>query len=515
MNELDAVVIAAAVVAAGLGTIRWARVAQREHYLVGSVTRFVWRWWALGPVEASTALVALGATVGSGFVPGVGLATAVVVGLGPRRLGLRGRSAPLRWTRRMRTVVAIECALVGAVLGGVGATLGLAASATAAVCCAFGVPLLLECALIADAPIERAIARRFVRGARARLEQIAPVVVAITGSYGKTSTKRYLEHLLSASKRVAASPRSFNNQAGLARAVNEVLAPGTEVFIAEMGTYGSGEIAAMTRWLRPKIAAITAIGPVHLERFRSLQHTLAAKREIFLTVDTAVLNIDDAYLGPLASELRAAGLRVVACSTRSPDADVAVIGVDGAVEVRAGGRSLGEVRTDRGAPLAWSNVACALGLACAIGLDIGALVDRVRSLAPVEHRLAVSESPNGVLVLDDTYNANPTGAQMALRALIDSGGAGGRRVVVTPGMVELGAVQREENERFAEEIARVGAELVVVGWTNRKALLSGARANGSPPVTVTNREEAVAWVRGHLGPGDVVLYENDLPDHYP
>jgi UDP-N-acetylmuramoyl-tripeptide--D-alanyl-D-alanine ligase len=154
-------------------------------------------------------------------------------------------------------------------------------------------------------------------------------------------------------------------------------------------------------------------------------------------------------------------------------------------------------------------------LALAIGVDAAVLVERLRSLPAVEHRLALGESAGGVIVLDDTYNSNPAGARLALRALVENTPAGGRRVVVTPGMVELGTIQREANRDLAAEIVRAGAELVVVGWTNRRALLEGAADDGAAPITVGGREEAVAWVRSQLARGDAVLYENDLPDHYP
>ena len=94
----------------------------------------------------------------------------------------------------------------------------------------------------------------------------------------------------------------------------------------------------------------------------------------------------------------------------------------------------------------------------------------------------------------------------------------GRLVVVTPGMVELGSRQFEENRRFAAATADVADHLVIVGRTNRRALLAGAGSVAGSPMQVTlvdHREQAVAWVRQHLGPGDAVLYENDLPDHYP
>jgi UDP-N-acetylmuramoyl-tripeptide--D-alanyl-D-alanine ligase len=129
----------------------------------------------------------------------------------------------------------------------------------------------------------------------------------------------------------------------------------------------------------------------------------------------------------------------------------------------------------------------------------------------VPNRLASGEAPSGVWVIDDTFNSNPSGARVALAELA-ARGAGGRRVVVTPGMVELGPLQFAANKAFAEEIARVATDLVIVGHTNRRALRAGSAPHR--PICVRTRDEAVTWVRATLGPGDAVLYENDLPDHY-
>ena len=122
-------------------------------------------------------------------------------------------------------------------------------------------------------------------------------------------------------------------------------------------------------------------------------------------------------------------------------------------------------------------------------------------------------SPAGITVIDDTYNSNPAGAAAALATLLDADA--GRRVVVTPGMVELGKRQRPENERFGEAAARAADDLLIVGRTNREALTFGARDERATIHFMDTREDAVAWVRSELGEGDAVLYENDLPDHYP
>src|SRR5262249_9504906 len=130
------------------------------------------------------------------------------------------------------------------------------------------------------------------------------------------------------------------------------------------------------------------------------------------------------------------------------------------------------------------------------------------------HRLELRTSERGVTVIDDTFNANPDGVRHALELLarVDTDG---RRVVVTPGMVELGAEQSDANEYFARLATATADTLVVVGHTNRAALERGAR-NGTTTVEhVANRDRGTTWVRATLGWGDAVLYENDLPDHSP
>ena len=180
---------------------------------------------------------------------------------------------------------------------------GLADAVLAAGWVAIAVPFLVDASLGLLAPFEHLSGQRYVRRASAVLARVQPVVVGITGSYGKTTTKGYVVHLLAGDRSVVASPRSFNNRAGLTRTVNEHLAPGTEVLVAEMGAYGPGEIAAMCSWLQPEIAVITAIGPSHLERFGTLDRTLSAKSEIASGARVVVVNADDDRLEGLAKHL--------------------------------------------------------------------------------------------------------------------------------------------------------------------------------------------------------------------
>ncbi|HUZ21627.1 MAG TPA: Mur ligase family protein [Acidimicrobiales bacterium] len=524
MTALAAAALAACAGAAALALLRWARVAQREHYLSGAVSRFAWRWWSLGTWQAALGLVALASAVAAVVTPWPALVAAAAIAAGPVGLSARGRTSPLRWTRRCATVAALAAVVVAAPAAIAGALGGLRAAVPAAALTVVAVPVVLDAVLALLAPLEERLARRFVDAARTRLRRVGPVVVAITGSYGKTTTKGYLAHLLSGRFSVVASPRSFNNRAGLARTVNELLVPGTDVLVAEMGAYGPGEIAALCAWLAPTVAVITAIGPVHLERFGSLERTLAAKAEIAAGADAVVLNVDDERLAGLAERLTTEGQRVLACSARDPGADVAVMGEAGGLTLIVGGERVGRAGTAGGElPPAMTNVACAAAAAIALGCSPAEVLERLGSLPATENRLQRSVASNGVVVLDDTFNANPAGAALALELLAATGAPGARRALITPGMVELGPLQAAENAAFARRAAGVVTDLVVVGRSNRKALLAGfaagrgaARGGRAPQVSVVGtRDDAVAWVREHLRAGDVVLYENDLPDHFP
>jgi UDP-N-acetylmuramoyl-tripeptide--D-alanyl-D-alanine ligase len=542
LTPLDWAVLAAAVVSIGIGGMRWLRIAQREHYLPGSVSAFTLRWWLSAPGDITLLIVGLFALAASPVSGFGGLAVAVVVAIGPLGLGLRGRTSPLAWTRRLRTVAAITAVEVGVVV-----SLGVAFDVAKWLLplAAAGGPLLVDLGLAIDAPLEHRLGLRYVRQASSRLAEVAPTLLAVTGSYGKTSVKRYVAHLLRARFSVHASPKSYNNLLGLARSVNEGLAPGTEVMVAEMGTWGPGEIAEMCRWFPPKISAISAIGPVHLQRFGSLEVTLSSKSEITEPAEVVVLNVDDVRLAGLADRLSAAGRQVRRVSAVRRDVDVALIPEEpGQAKLVVHGEERATVPLGVPGP---TNVAIAVAMALELGLEVDEVRERLASLEVPENRLARSVTPAGVVVLDDTYNSNPVGAATALEALRRAAVPGGKRVVVTPGMIELGPLQAEENRKFGAAIREVATHVIIVGRTNRRALLAGLgvrrpasvdgflgdglepvmpalvetgvgdepASSGVEVMVAAVREDAVAWVRTHLGQGDVVLYENDLPDHYP
>lgn len=502
---MTALLAVAVLAAATPAVLRWLRVAQREHYLPAA-TRFAVLWWRRDPVNLSLVVAALAGVALASVVTWASAIPVLVATLGPVGLGVRGRTSPLAWTGRLRRLAIVTAVLTVASIGA-----GWALSMPWLVALVpLVTPAIVDLALLLVAPYERRAGEVWIERAAAALDRIDPTIVAITGSYGKTSTKNLVAHLLGGRLHVVASPASFNNRMGLARAVNEHLTPGTQVFVAEMGTYGPGEIRELCSWIPPDVAVITALGPVHLERMGDLETIAAAKREILEHAPVAVISIDHPLLATMAGE-ESAGRRVVTVTGEGREADV-VATPDGRVTVS--GAPVGRFDPASANP---GNVACAVGVLTALGVDPASVEDLLGDLPEVAHRRSVGRSERGFEIVDDTFNANPAGARSALGVLERLGSDSGRRVVVTPGMVELGGEQGTANRAFMRGAAAAGVtHVVVVNRTNRAELVAGAEAAGIGAVIVCeSRDEAVGWVRENLGPGDAVLYENDLPDHYP
>ena len=322
--------------------------------------------------------------------------------------------------------------------------------------------------------------------------------------FGTSSPRRAL-----VARRLARIYSLVRNTGGLARTINDHMGDDCEVLVAEMGMYGPGEIRALCSWIKPDIAVICAVGPMHLERAGSLAAIVAAKAEILERSGQAVLWVSTPELATLAAAV--SGQRVWRVGRDgTPDLDVEVRTGPEGIEVYARGEHLGTCPS--GSNIHPENLGCAVAAVLAYGIDARLLGARIATLSNPDHRSTTARSERGVAVIDDTFNSNPAGAARALEVLVRAVPTG-RRVVVTPGMVELGPAQFDANRNFATEIAAAGATMVVVGRTNRRALLAGAP--DATTVCVGRRSEAAAWVRSELGEGDGVLWENDLPDHYP
>jgi UDP-N-acetylmuramoyl-tripeptide--D-alanyl-D-alanine ligase len=482
---------------------KWLRIAQAEHYIPGRTTRIALDWGRLAPASWILALVGLPLLAATHLHLGSLVALAML--FSPLGLPVLGGEKRLKLTpRALRLLLFLAAVTFCGQL-----VLGERGSALLAILA----PLVVDVTLSLFSPIERALSLRFVRRAQGRLREVSPTTIAITGSYGKTTTKNYLHHLLKDVVVTTKSPASWNNLMGVTRTINETISRSTQVLVLEMGTYGPGEIAEMCHFFPPKIAVIVSIGEAHLERMKTRQTIVASKSEILKDAETWVLNVDEPELAEIASRANPS-VEVIRCSTRrSAEADVCVLTAGAELSVVAGDEVVATLAKGNSHPI---NVAAAVATALRLGVPRRVLANSLQHLPVVENRTAVAATPTDIKVIDDTFNSNPEGARKAAELGESLLRDGGSLWVVTPGMIELGQQQRRANAAFAARLPRERmALLAIVGRINRAALKEGASQGALPYRCFRTRREAAAHVMSAAKPGDVVLYENDLPDHLP
>lgn len=385
------------------------------------------------------------------------------------------------------------------------------------------IPVLLVVANGALIPYENQVQQRFRREAHDKLLRLKPTTIGITGSFGKTSVKHILAHILETQASTLMTPGSVNTEMGIARVVREQLTPDHRFFVCEMGAYGIGSIARLTALAPPSLGVITAIGQAHYERFRTLDTVAKAKFEL---AEAAVKNSGKVIVAEGALEQPAA--KAFAAGHRS---SLVVVGPGEGCDVRiADFRQLetgvetdvvrnGQTYTLR-APLFGKhqglNLALSFAAACELGVRPKDALIALTSARQTSHRLEVRPQPAGWVKIDDAYNSNPVGFESALQLLDLFRKDGGRRILITPGMVELGASHDSEHARIGK-LAGSFADVLIAVMPDRIPTFVPAYKSANPAgvvLEVPGIGEALAWLNANVQPRDVVLLENDLPDVY-
>jgi UDP-N-acetylmuramoyl-tripeptide--D-alanyl-D-alanine ligase len=380
-------------------------------------------------------------------------------------------------------------------------------------------PLVLIAANACLIPYERSVQNRYERDARDRVADIHPFVVGITGSYGKSSSKAMLAHILQYKGPTLAASGSVNTLMGITRHIREELVPGHQFMVVEMGAFKTGSICRLCQLTPPSAGLITAVGNMHLERFGSTDEIVKAKSELAEAVPPGgllVVNADSPGALRIARGVTARRVLLYG-ETSTEDLETRIEHVafsrQGTTFVlRTRDRSYQCVTPLLGRPIVL-NLAGAFTLAAAMGVDQDVIVASMRTLKPVSNRLEVVEE-RGVTWIRDAYNSNQFGFRAALEVAAALPAA--RRFLATPGVIELGADQFQVNQELSEAAASVCDTTLIVADTNRAAFVAGHRDAGREGalVAVPNRREAFAWLRDTVKDGDAVILENDLPDLY-
>lgn len=429
---------------------------------------------------------------------------------------------PVAWTPRVRRLFAVMEAIAVIVAAGAsvifGFNHGLPASA-ALLLCWFASAGIAQVALMILAPVEKRINQGYINDA-ARILRSMPdlTVIGITGSYGKTSTKHYLYRILSEKYAVCMTPGSFNTTLGVVRTVREHLKPFDRIFICEMGAKQTGDIKEICDLVHPSIGIVTAVGPQHLESFKTIENVQRTKFELIDSLPAdgfAVVNDDFPFIANRQVNNVATaryGIKprpelqfTVSGITYSPSGTDFTVSLPEGKELSLHTRLVGECNV--------SNLLAAVIVALHMGVEPRQIAYAVEQIEQVEHRLSIKRTPGGLTIIDDAFNSNPTGSAMALDVLAAM--QGGKRIVITPGMIELGPEQEALNAAFGEKIAQSADVAIIVGQYNREAILSGIGQPESLELHVVDTfAQAQTLLTQIARRGDTVLYENDLPDTF-
>lgn len=358
-----------------------------------------------------------------------------------------------------------------------------------------------------NAPMEKLIAGLYVKRARRRLAEASPVVIGITGSYGKTTAKNLLRGMLDGMS-VLATPGSYNTPMGVCLTVNNDLAD-EKYLIAELGARYKGDIKELCGIVSPKIGIITAIGDMHLETLKDRAGVADAKYELAKALPADGLLVLNGYNADCA-----------ALAERDASCRKIVVGGDGDIaykdlKIDAGGTSftlmMGGAEYPIKTKLLGAHVAelvCVCAAAARFcGVEAERIVAAVAAAQPVEHRLQLLDGG----VIDDAYNSNPVGAKNALDVLACFEG---KKIIITPGFVELGSIEKQCNTELGGQIAAVCDYAFLVG-SRAEDVKAGAIAAGMDEYRIScfaSRDEAVESLKDIAGER-VVLFENDLPDN--
>lgn len=386
------------------------------------------------------------------------------------------------------------------------------------------IPFLIFPAAWIMKPVEISIQNGFKKQARKKIASMPHLkVVAITGSYGKTSTKFVIDAFLKERLSVCVTPGSFNTPMGICKVINNDLNANHQVLILEMGARYKGNIKELCDIATPDISVVTNVGIAHLETFGSQEAIALEKATLARQLKpggTLILNGDDPIVREMGTDRSDIERILTGDSDQQIWAEDLKIDENGTAfdlkwrkddvvdSTRVQTKLLGNHNVQ--------NILLAAGVARIFDIRLKTIAVAASRLKPVEHRLELKKQGD-LTVIDDAFNSNPVGAKNAVDILAEFNS--GRRIIITPGMIELGEMEEQENKALGEHIAKSGIDLaILVGRKQTAPIQKGIEESDSPKKPevriVSTLFEANDIIASDAQPGDVVLYENDLPDSY-
>lgn len=382
----------------------------------------------------------------------------------------------------------------------------------------FTAPIFLYLASYITKPVEYRIHESFKNQARKKLSELSHVkVIGITGSYGKTSIKFFIRDLLKERFNVLVTPGSFNTPMGICKVINNDLNAQHQILVLEMGARYEGNIDELGDIAAPDISVWSNVGKAHLETFGSQEAIAQTKAGIIRKLKSGGLAVVNGEDPRIMKHMRRRDIQVVTTGM-----DTGTVRAENLRYDSSGCHFdviLDNERESFSIPVLGKhnvqNLLLAVGVAHSLGIRLKTLAVAAKSIQQVEHRLELKKQGE-ITVIDDAFNSNPVGAANAIDVL--KAFEGGRKIVITPGMIELGDQEEEENRNFGMHMGRAGLDLILlVGKQRTQPIFEGileTAAQTDHVQQVSSLFEANDVLRSFAKPGDIVLYENDLPDSY-
>ncbi|HAJ77461.1 MAG TPA: UDP-N-acetylmuramoyl-tripeptide--D-alanyl-D-alanine ligase [Clostridiales bacterium] len=381
------------------------------------------------------------------------------------------------------------------------------------------VPVLAPLALLITHPLEKIIQNGYKHRCKVKLTRLSNLIkIGITGSFGKTSTKAYLKAFLESKYKVCATPSSFNTPMGISKVVLDDLNEDDEVFIAEMGAKKMGEIKELCEMVLPDAGIITSVGEQHLESFKNLENIIKTKSELYENLPkdaVCVFNVSNKHVKKMFDACKLKNKTAVGKNgTFLYEKDIIATTKGLEFKLCYDGKEY-QTKTSILGEHNVQNILSAAALALKLGVSIKQILKVIPTLKTAEHRLELKNLDNDIIIIDDSFNSNIQGTAVALETLklFEEN----RKIVVTPGLVELGKIENEENIELGKRIASSCDIAILVGKNQSENIKKGLLKKGFDEKNIIVKDtlfEVTNLFKTLLQSGDVVLLENDLPDNY-
>lgn len=446
---------------------------------------------------------------------GLSLAAGILALLKERRASY---IKPLVYTDRVKRQIAVTAVLLIALVWFFSGDPFRTAYGLGIICMAVLPWLLIYLMALITSPIEKAVQNWYLNDAKRILREHTNLIkIGITGSYGKTSTKNVMQAVLSERFNSLMTPASYNTPMGITRTVRGMLKPIHQVFVCEMGADKVGDITELMEFVHPQIGVVTSIGPQHLQTFGSQENITREKMQMIELLPPdglGIMNYDNELIRnwKLKNSVQTVSYAIDYEHADYRAADIRYSSAGSSFTLIHGDETY-QFETKLLGKLNILNILSAIAASRYLGVDWKTIQRAVRSMKQVEHRLE-QKKINGYNFIDDAFNANPSGAAMALDVL---SGMPGTRYIVTPGMIDLGEKQDEINRSFGRQMKDKADVVILVGAKQTQSIVQGLSESGfdmDHVHVVDHVKEAFALIYRDAEKTDTILLENDLPDAF-